>query len=326
VNGCGPVPSGAGPSSFRQTDRQIWQTACSFRRADLRRSQRGVTRSTPRPRDHSTPIAGTPGARRLSMRLHLSLALAVQLVALVTAAAGPRGGGGGGGGGRLGQVTGGIDAATGAGRGASGGSSRDERTSEGELYRHRDDGEQVVVVAHDGTIVRRIPPRSRRTAGPARVDLFLGVQKVVESDQAYSLGLAVEDRWFRITGAVSEYREERMDGGRTAMTLPTLMFGGRISGDARTRAFLEGGVAIARTREDGVVGSNLTGPVAGIHLEHPLGGPSLVGDAHVMMFEAGIKAYSGRLGLRAGFLEVALRVLDFNVGPALYGPEVGLQF
>jgi len=264
------------------------------------------------------------------MRLHLSTVLAVQLAVIVTASAGPRGGGGGGsgggGGGRLGQVTGGIDAATGAGRGSSGGSSREERTSEGELYRHRYDGEHVVVVARDGTIVRRIPPRTRRTAGPARLDLFLGVQKVVESDRSYSAALAVEDRWFRIAGAVSEYREARMGGGTTAMTLPTLTFGGRISGDAPTRAFVEAGVAIARTKEDGMLGSSITGPVAGIHVEHPLGGPSIVGDAHVMLFEAGIKAYSGRLGLRAGHFEVALRVLDFTVGPALYGPEVGLQF
>lgn len=235
--------------------------------------------------------------------------------------------GGGGGSGRLGQVTSGIDSAATSGgstRGTTTGS-RDDPDYEGELYRHRYDGTNVVVVARDGTIVRRITPRSQVTAGPARVDLFVGIQKVIESDRSYAASLAVEDRWFRISGAVSEYREQQMDGTRTALTLPTLMIGARVL-DGGTRGFIEGGVAIARTKEDGVTGSNLTGPIIGVHLEHSLGAPTLIGDLQAMAFDAGIKAYSARAGLRAGHFEVALRVLDFNVGPALYGPEVGLQF
>ena len=261
------------------------------------------------------------------MRPKLASVLAVQLLAAATAAARPTTGSSDDDGGRLGKVTSGIDAATSSGGNRGGGSSRDdERTYEGDLYRHRYEGENELLVDRDGTVVRRISPTSRVSAGPSRVDLFLGIQKVVESDRAYSLSLAVEDKWFRIAGAVSEYREERMDRGKTAMTLPTLLLGARISGQGPTRAFLEGGVAIARTKTNGEVGSNITGPIAGVHLEHRLGRPTLVGDAHVMIFGDGIKAYRGRAGVRVGVLEVGLRVLDFNVGPALYGPEVGLSF
>lgn len=261
------------------------------------------------------------------MRLHLASVLAVQLLAVVTAAARPNGGNHDDDGGRLGRVTSGIDTATGSGGNRGGGSSRDdERPYEGDLYRRRYEGEYVVTVDREGSVVRRTRVRSEPTGGPARVDLFLGIQKVVESDRSYSASLAFEDKWFRLSGAVSEYREDHMDGTRIAMTLPTLLLGARLTGPGPTRAFIEGGVAIARTKQDGVTGSNITGPIVGVHLEHRLRGPSLVGDAHVMVFEDGIKAYRGRVGVRVGFLELGLRVLDFNVGPALYGPEVGLAF
>lgn len=261
------------------------------------------------------------------MRLHLASVLAVQLLAVVTAAARPNGGNHDDDGGRLGKVTGGIDSATGSGGNRGGGTSRDdERPYEGDLYRRRYEGEYVVTVDREGSVVRRTRVRSMPTAGPARIDVFLGIQKVVESERSYSLALAVEDKWFRLAGAVSEYREHRMDGGTIAMTVPTLLLGARLTGPGPTRAFIEGGVAFARTKEDGTVGSNITGPIAGVHLEHKLNGPSIVGDAHVMIFDDGIKAYRGRVGVRVGFLELGVRVLDFNVGPALYGPEVGLSF
>lgn len=256
--------------------------------------------------------------------------LGTLLVIPTLAEAGPTGGGGGGSG-RLGQVTSGIDSAASSGEGNGGGSStgsHDAPDYEGELYRRRSDGQDVVVVARDGTIVRRIPRGStaKVTAGPARVDLFVGIQKVIDSDRSYALSLAVEDKWFRVSGAVNEYREQQMDGTKTALTLPTLMLGARVLGGGPTRGFLEAGAAIARTRENGMTGSNLTGPIVGVHLEHAFRGPTLIGDLHAMAFDAGIKAYSGRIGLRAGHFEAAFRVLDFNVGPALYGPEVGLQF
>jgi hypothetical protein len=266
------------------------------------------------------------GARGKSMRLHLASVLAVQLLAVATTAARPTGGNEGGGG-RLGQVTGGIDTATGSGGNRGGSTNQEEdRRYEGDLYRRRYEGEYVVTVDREGSVVRRTRVRPEPTGGPARVDLFLGIQKVVESDRSYSASLAFEDKWFRLAGAVSEYREEHMDGTKIAMTVPTLLLGARLTGPGPTRAFIEGGVAIARTKQDGVTGSNITGPIVGVHLEHQLRGPSLIGDAHVMVFEDGIKAYRGRVGVRVGFLELGVRVLDFNVGPALYGPEVGLSF
>jgi len=223
-----------------------------------------------------------------------------------------------GGSGRLGQVTSGIDTATSAGgngRGGGGGTNLGDTNREGDLYARRIDGEYTLVVARDGTIVRRIRHRSEPSGGTARIDLFVGLQKVVESDRSYNASIAFADKWFRISGAISEYREQQMDGTKTALTLPTLMGGARVMGGGPTRAYLEGGVAIARTKEDGMTGSNMTGPIVGIHVEHAVGVPMFVADLHAMAFDVGIKAYSARIGLRAGHFEVAFRVL-----------EVGLQF
>jgi hypothetical protein len=33
-----------------------------------------------------------------------------------------------------------------------------------------------------------------------------------------------------------------------------------------------------------------------------------------------------RAGFRYGYVQASFSVLDFNVGPALYGPELGVRF
>lgn len=261
------------------------------------------------------------------MRLALfGLAIASLLPISHAAAGGSTGNGDGGG--RLGQVSRGLGEATSGGGGRRGGDDRPrgERPYEGDLYVRELRGEEVVVVAHDGTIVRRVPPRRDRHAGRANVDVFLGVQKVHESDGAASASLAVEDRWFRLAGAITRYHEDQMDGARLTLTVPTILLGIRVDDRRGTRAFLEGGAAFAVTRNEPAGDSSLSGPIVGVHLEHRLGRPSLIGDAHAMFFEAGVRAYAARVGVRLGHFEAALRVLDFNVGPALFGPEVGLRF
>jgi hypothetical protein len=255
--------------------------------------------------------------------------LALLLVVPSFAHAGRTGGGGGsgGGGGRLGQVTGGIGSATHGGSNGSGSSgSNTGRTYEGDLYTQQDLGTEVVYVARDGTIVRHIKSRPEPNAGPARIELFLGAQKVFESDGSFTAALAFEDKWFRLAGAVTRYHESQM-GPALTLTMPSLTMGVRID-DQRgpTRAFLEAGVVVAKTQNDPMVDSSITGPIAGVHVEHGFGRGSMIGDAHAMFFEAGVRAYEGRLGVRIRHLELAFRVLDFNVGPALYGPEVGLRF
>jgi hypothetical protein len=49
-------------------------------------------------------------------------------------------------------------------------------------------------------------------------------------------------------------------------------------------------------------------------------------DAEGMFFSHDVRAFGGRVGVRFEHVELAFRALDFNVGPALFGPELGVGF
>jgi hypothetical protein len=44
-----------------------------------------------------------------------------------------------------------------------------------------------------------------------------------------------------------------------------------------------------------------------------------------MFLQADVRAYAARIAIRRGFAELAVRALAFDVGPALYGPELGTR-
>lgn len=292
------------------------------------------------------------------MRLAI-LGVGVQLLFVTSAHAGRSGGSTGGG--RLGQVSGGISRATeasGGGGGGNGGGStvvNDHRDDASAGRRYREEwrdcptdvmprdfgpnpppstrrssnwcrGRYIAVIDSDGRVVREYQPFD---FGTPNIDGFVGVQKVVESNSAISASLSIDDRLFRLALGVSRYQEQQMDGSQLTLTLPSLNVGLRVDGGGPTRVFLEGGVAQVKTKNEPMGDSSITGATIGVHLEHRFhakGRRALVGDAHMMYFESNVKAYAARVGVRIGFLEAAVRVLDFNVGPALYGPEVGLRF
>ena len=183
----------------------------------------------------------------------------------------------------------------------------------------------------DGSVIvihrRPDPAPSLYTGDRARFDFYAGAQKVQDSNGSVSAELAVVDYRFRIAGAFSHYFETQPDGGRLTMTMPSLTAGFRIDDLGRTAVFIEGGVVHARTHGDVMGDSSLMGAIGGVRIEHQLSRRvSLIGDAQTMAFEAGVRANAGRLGVRVGYLQAAIRVLDFNVGPPLYGPELGLRF
>jgi hypothetical protein len=91
--------------------------------------------------------------------------------------------------------------------------------------------------------------------------------------------------------------------------------------------YLEAGVVHVRTSGDVMGDTKLSGPIAGMHVEHTLSREiSLIGDVQQMWFDHDIKATAGRAGVRWKYLQASFRVLDFNVGPPLMGPEVGVRF
>lgn len=288
---------------------------------------------------------------------------AIQVVFLVVvgvsleAAASPRSGGGSSeGGGRLASVSAGIGSATGASsRGRAGGSSVNAHYYHWstpcpyEHYRRR---------VYDGACVRRCPPGhfyrfgtgtcvsravamvvapgmlyaepGRPAAAPrdtAVVSGYVGGQKVFESDGAISLELAVADRRLRLAGALTRFFEEQPSGDTLTLTMPSLALGVRIDDSHTTRVYLEAGVVGAMTKNDPMADSSITGALGGVVAEHALSRhTTLIGSARVMGFPDDVRAASFRAGVRYRHVQASFSVLDFNVGPALYGPEIGIGF
>lgn len=276
------------------------------------------------------------------------LALFTILVTVSSAAADQVGGGGkgGGGGGRLGRVSAGIGAATGASTSSSsmGSSSYTGRpfhdgvrgcyAVDGRFYerdyRDYDALDCRAYVLYDGPVIRRREPiatTASSSSEPSRLSVYAGAQKVHESDGSASIELAITQDRLRLAGTYSHYFERKMGGGVLTMGMPTLTGGIRIDDMGATAVYLEGGVVHARTNGDPMGDSKITGPIVGMRVEHSLAKKvSLLGDVQQMWFGDGVRASAGRVGVRWGHVQASVRILDFNVGPALYGPEVGVRF
>jgi hypothetical protein len=283
------------------------------------------------------------------------------------ALAGPRGSGGGGaggdgGGGRLGKVSSGMASATSANTSRDGGGSptsdrRDwmdacptdqyrrriydglceRRCPEGEEFRPntgrcvRRPVEVAVLFAGDAAsdADARIDGGTATTGpqGVARVSGFVVAQKVMESDGAVALQLAVSDRWLRVAGTLTRFYEQQQRGAPLTLTMPSLALGVRIDDRETTRVYLEAGVVGAWTKNDPMMDSSITGGLGGVHVEHAMSKhTTLMGAARLMLFEDDVRAASLRAGVRYRNVQASFSILDFNVGPALYGPELGVGF
>jgi hypothetical protein len=161
----------------------------------------------------------------------------------------------------------------------------------------------------------------------ATVEGYAGAQKVFESTGSVSLALSVVDQRFRFNVAMTQYYEDQMDGNRLALMMPSVSGGFRIDPGGPTQFWLEGGATMARFKGDPAGDSSLVAPTLGARVVHSLT-PRLAlnGDAEAMFFSHDVRAFGGRVGLRYEHVELAFRALDFNVGPALFGPELGVGF
>ena len=268
----------------------------------------------------------------------------LSLPVVVSTAAAERVGGGGkkGGGGALSRVSAGLSSATGGGTTSTTSTSNydphhvdDEVRGcydrHGRFYEREDPRYRTVdcpaYVMYSGHVVRRRTPKLGPSNSEADLDFYAGAQKVHDSDGSASIEVAVTDGRLRVGGTFTRYFERLQGGGVLHMSLPTLLGGLRIDDMGATAVFLEGGVAHARTHGDPMSDTKITGPIAGMRVEHALSPKlSVLGDIQQMWFRDEIRATAGRVGVRYGHVQAGFRVLDFNVGPALFGPEVGVRF
>lgn len=234
-----------------------------------------------------------------------------------------RGSDSGSGGGRLGAVTSGISRAA-----SSNSSSGGSHSSSGS-------GDSGTVFYSDASDVETgVPgPGGGGGAGGAggpdtgRLTVYGAVQQVVESGGAWTIEGQLTMRRLRFGIAYSRYHEET-DAGSSALSLPSVTAGLRLDdGSGPTSAFFDAGYVGLNSEDPQMTSTVLPGAVLGVHLEHRITRRvTAIGDAQVMLFDDGIRANQMRAGLRLAWIQASVRVLDFNVGPALWGPEIGLAF
>lgn len=244
---------------------------------------------------------------------------------------GSSGGGGGGhsGGGRLGQVSGGMHGGGGGGGSSGGGGGAPRPPREDYGAEPIVDSPRVIVATGGGAVIvrSRPPARPRYDGGAAKVEVYLAAQKVYESDGSWTAEVAIRDGLFRLGGSITRYYERQADDSTLTLSVPALIGGIRVDDGGPTRVYLEAGFAGAKTNHDPVMDTSVAGAVAGVRLEHRLANHTAVtAEIHEMIFEDDLRAHSVRLGLQLGIVQASVRMLDMNVGPALYGPELGLKF
>ena len=89
----------------------------------------------------------------------------------------------------------------------------------------------------------------------------------------------------------------------------------------RSELWIEGGLGGFRTVDD----LTMVGGQGGLSVEHHLTDMlGLSAEARTYLLENRVTAQELRASFRASILYLSYRLVDFNVGPALHGPEVGL--
>lgn len=232
--------------------------------------------------------------------------------------------GGGSQGGALSQVSAGIGSASGASSQPHGGGAP-ERWLGTDTECYDPEGAPIDCPVTIREPNNRVTPT--KPAPAATATFYIGAQKVHDSDGSVTADIVVRDRRFQLAGSFSHYFEGLSSGGRLTMSMPSLAGGVRIDDLGPTSVVLEFGAVHASTKGDVMGDSSITGPIAGVRFEHAMqGNMALQVAAHGLWFPDDIRAKSLRVGMSYGHVQASLRILDFNVGPALFGPEVGLAF
>jgi hypothetical protein len=160
--------------------------------------------------------------------------------------------------------------------------------------------------------------------GPeADISAFLGAQSVVGSDAAATVEVRATFEDFGLGVAATRYWE-----GATAMQ-PAVhlddvrMFGSyRLFRDGPTSLWLDAGGAAVLALED----ETIVGAMAGLRAERRVAGEiGLSFEAHGSAYTHGIVGVQAEVAVDLWLLRVGYRLLAFDVGPALHGPEIGVS-
>jgi hypothetical protein len=157
------------------------------------------------------------------------------------------------------------------------------------------------------------------------LDLYVGMQKLSGGGDAYAGELCLRTGRFRLFGEVTRFEGVRMN--EPFPTVSHLSFGLRLDDGGPTHVLIEAGIAHASIGAGPVVDADPIGVIGGVRVERVLAHRiSAFADVASLRFVDDVHATSFRAGVRLGPIQAAFRAIDFNIGPALYGPELGVRF
>lgn len=160
--------------------------------------------------------------------------------------------------------------------------------------------------------------------GPGRLDLYAGAHSVVGSDGAVLGELRASKDWIGLGVSGIRYVEHVEEGKReddVSLYLTAFTISGRVLRLGPTEVWLDGGMAVTGSSEY----ATILGTAWSVRGEHRLMADlGLLGQVRYYALEHDISAWEGWAGVRAWFLQAGYRALQFDVGPALHGPEAGV--
>jgi hypothetical protein len=163
----------------------------------------------------------------------------------------------------------------------------------------------------------------------ANMDVFFyaGAQSVVDSGGSLTMEIRATHDRLGLGLRGSTYFEKQMDGSNLRLDLGTLAGQYKLIRDDRFTAWLELGGAYVSTVDD----ISLVGAVAGLRLEGTVSGhgASEVGaqvGGRFSYLTNDVRAIEMTASVKLSVLLFSYRYLEFNIGPPLHGPEVGVAF
>ncbi len=253
------------------------------------------------------------------MRVRHTLAMAIVLLA---AAAPARAG-------VLSKVVNGLSNATGDGKGGGGDSSSGGNDVVGSIVSGLFSGDwsSNSRAAGDPTYVYSpgYYPYAGTGPDPTELSLYAGVQSVEGSDGAMTMELTVTYENFGIALRGTGFYETVGSGDgaqHVSLDLGTMSAVYRVYNEGPLQVWLEGGLGGVSATGD----IRVWGVFGGVRLQRRLGG-DLTASADLRHFrmEDEIAINEARASFHISVLRVSYRVVDFNVGPPLMGPEVGVN-
>jgi hypothetical protein len=161
------------------------------------------------------------------------------------------------------------------------------------------------------------------TGAGVSTELYFGGQAVADSDGAVTLeARALYDNFgLGVRGTSWFEQEDAIKNTYVHLDLWWLGAFWRADHDERSSVWVELGL----TGLSDPAGLDMNGLGAGVHFAHALAGATaFVGGARYAFFSHDVHEGELYAGVQASILQIAYRVVYFDVGPPLHGPEVGV--